>query len=40
MFVEVVQRIGGYEGYGETNGPVRMAAHRRLRLRHEEQGYR
>jgi len=31
LFVEVVQRIGGYEGYGEVNGPIRMAAHRRLR---------
>jgi len=31
LFVEVVQRVGGYEGYGEVNGPVRMAAHRRLR---------
>jgi len=28
-----VQRIGGYEGYGEVNAPIRMAAHRRLRLR-------
>ena len=33
FFVEAVQRIGGYAGYGETNGPIRMAAHRRLRAR-------
>jgi 4-hydroxyphenylpyruvate dioxygenase len=31
VFIEVVQRIGGYAGYGEVNGPIRMAAHRRLR---------
>ena len=31
MFFEVVQRIGGYAGYGEVNAPVRMAAHRRQR---------
>jgi 4-hydroxyphenylpyruvate dioxygenase len=29
VFFELVQRIGGYQGYGETNGPIRMAAHRR-----------
>jgi 4-hydroxyphenylpyruvate dioxygenase len=33
FFIEAVQRIGGYAGYGETNGPIRMAAHRRLRTR-------
>ncbi|MHA6782105.1 TIM barrel protein [Pseudonocardia saturnea] len=33
VFVEVVQRIGGYSGYGELNGPIRMAAHRRQRAR-------
>lgn len=33
VFFEVVQRIGGYQGYGEVNAPVRMAAHRRSRLR-------
>ena len=33
VFFEVVQRVGGYESYGEVNVPVRMAAHRRLRLR-------
>ncbi|MDR7304300.1 bifunctional sugar phosphate isomerase/epimerase/4-hydroxyphenylpyruvate dioxygenase family protein [Haloactinomyces albus] len=32
IFFEVVQRIGGYTGYGTTNAPVRMAAHRRLRV--------
>jgi 4-hydroxyphenylpyruvate dioxygenase len=31
VFLEVVQRIGGYAGYGEINAPVRMAAHRRAR---------
>jgi 4-hydroxyphenylpyruvate dioxygenase len=33
VFFEVVQRIGGYAGYGEVNAPVRMAAHRRQRAR-------
>lgn len=33
VFFEVVQRIGDYGGYGATNAPVRMAAHRRLRHR-------
>jgi len=32
VFVEFVQRIGGYDGYGTVNAPVRMAAHRRLRM--------
>ncbi len=32
VFFEVVQRIGGYRGRGESNAPVRMAAHRRERL--------
>jgi 4-hydroxyphenylpyruvate dioxygenase len=32
VFFEVVQRIGGYDGYGAPNAPVRMAAHRRARL--------
>ncbi|KAA9161417.1 sugar phosphate isomerase/epimerase and 4-hydroxyphenylpyruvate domain-containing protein [Amycolatopsis acidicola] len=32
VFFEVVQRVGGYLGYGGVNAPVRMAAHRRLRL--------
>jgi 4-hydroxyphenylpyruvate dioxygenase len=26
LFLEVVQRVGGYEGYGEVNAPVRAAA--------------
>lgn len=33
VFFEVVQRIGGYDGYGWVNAPVRMAAHRGLRNR-------
>lgn len=34
VFFEVVQRIDGYEGYGEPRSvPLRMAAHRRQRLR-------
>ncbi len=33
VFFEVVQRIGGYAGYGEVNAPIRMAAHRRQRQR-------
>jgi 4-hydroxyphenylpyruvate dioxygenase len=37
VFFEVVQRIGGYVGYGASNSPVRMAAHRRLRLRQRPQ---
>ncbi|MFD4197265.1 bifunctional sugar phosphate isomerase/epimerase/4-hydroxyphenylpyruvate dioxygenase family protein [Amycolatopsis thermoflava] len=32
VFFEVVQRMGGYRGYGAANAPVRMAAQRRLRL--------
>jgi 4-hydroxyphenylpyruvate dioxygenase len=32
VFFEVVQRIGTYAAYGEVNAPVRMAAHRRLRI--------
>jgi 4-hydroxyphenylpyruvate dioxygenase len=31
VFFEVVQRVGGYDGYGTPNAPVRMAAHRRAR---------
>jgi len=26
LFLEIVQRVGGYEGYGEVNAPVRAAA--------------
>jgi sugar phosphate isomerase/epimerase len=33
VFLEVVQRVDGYRGYGDPNGvPVRMAAHRDQRL--------
>ncbi|MGZ4566337.1 MAG: bifunctional sugar phosphate isomerase/epimerase/4-hydroxyphenylpyruvate dioxygenase family protein [Blastococcus sp.] len=32
VFFEVVQRRDGYAGYGTANAPIRMAAHRRLRL--------
>ncbi|MGW4525116.1 TIM barrel protein [Amycolatopsis sp. NPDC004378] len=31
VFFEVVQRIGGYRGFGVVNAPVRMAAHRARR---------
>lgn len=29
VFFQLVQRIGDYDGYGTTDAPVRMAAHRR-----------
>jgi 3-dehydroshikimate dehydratase len=32
VFFEVVQRVGAYAGYGAANSPVRMAAHRALRV--------
>jgi sugar phosphate isomerase/epimerase/4-hydroxyphenylpyruvate dioxygenase-like putative hemolysin len=32
VFFAVVQRIGGYTGYGDPSAPVRMAAHRERRL--------
>jgi 4-hydroxyphenylpyruvate dioxygenase len=32
LFFEVVERVGGYRGFGAVNAPVRMAAHRRHRL--------
>ena len=32
VFFEIVQRVGGYAGYGAVNSPVRMAAHRGQRL--------
>lgn len=32
VFFEVVQRIGGYAGFGVVNAPVVMAAHRRRRV--------
>jgi 4-hydroxyphenylpyruvate dioxygenase len=31
LFFEVVQRVGGYDGYGAVNAPVHMAAHHRSR---------
>ncbi|MFD5830375.1 bifunctional sugar phosphate isomerase/epimerase/4-hydroxyphenylpyruvate dioxygenase family protein [Lentzea sp. NPDC060358] len=31
VFFEVVQRIGGYRGFGVVNAPVRMAAHHEAR---------
>lgn len=34
VFFEVVQRIGGYDGYGTADVPVRMAAQRRARVAH------
>ena len=36
VFFEVVQRVGGYRGYGAASAPVRMAAHRRHRLAQEK----
>jgi 4-hydroxyphenylpyruvate dioxygenase len=32
VFFEIVERRGGYDGFGEANAPVRMAAHRHRRL--------
>ncbi|WNV86035.1 TIM barrel protein [Umezawaea sp. Da 62-37] len=32
VFFEVVQRVGGYAGYGAVNAPVTMAAHRGRRM--------
>lgn len=32
VFFEILQRRGGHDGFGEANAPVRMAAHRHLRL--------
>jgi 4-hydroxyphenylpyruvate dioxygenase len=31
VFFEVVQRVGGYQGYGAVNAPVHLAAHHRMR---------
>ena len=31
FFLEFVERIGGYDGYGEANAPFRLAAQGRLR---------
>jgi 4-hydroxyphenylpyruvate dioxygenase len=33
MFFEIVQRAGGYDGYGAANAPFRIAAQKRL-MRH------
>lgn len=33
LFFEVVQRVGGYDGYGAANGTVRLAAQRAERAR-------
>ena len=33
VFFEFVQRLHGYDGYGTTDAPIRMAAHRRARAR-------
>ncbi len=33
VFFEIVERAGGYRGYGFANDPVRMAAHRAERLK-------
>lgn len=35
VFLALVQRLGEYDGYGWTDAPVRMAAHRRRRLARE-----
>ncbi|GAA4874196.1 sugar phosphate isomerase/epimerase and 4-hydroxyphenylpyruvate domain-containing protein [Actinomycetospora straminea] len=32
VFVEAVQRVGGYAGHGAADAPARMAAHRRARV--------
>jgi 4-hydroxyphenylpyruvate dioxygenase len=32
IFFEILERRGGHDGFGEANAPVRMAAHRHLRL--------
>ncbi|MVU80651.1 TIM barrel protein [Nocardia sp. ET3-3] len=32
VFFEIVQRVGGYRGFGAVNAPVRMSAHRARRL--------
>jgi 4-hydroxyphenylpyruvate dioxygenase len=31
VFLVAVQRLGGYDGYGAADAPVRMAARRRSR---------
>ncbi|MDD7941402.1 TIM barrel protein [Actinomycetospora lutea] len=32
VFLEAVQRVGGYRGHGAADAPARMAAHRRARV--------
>jgi 4-hydroxyphenylpyruvate dioxygenase len=32
VFIEFVQRLAGYDGYGTADSPVRMAAHRQARV--------
>jgi 4-hydroxyphenylpyruvate dioxygenase len=32
VYFQIVQRLGGYDGYGWADAPVRTAAHRRQRL--------
>jgi 4-hydroxyphenylpyruvate dioxygenase len=32
VFFEILQRLGGYDGFGVVNAPVHMAAHRHQRL--------
>ncbi|WP_245718235.1 bifunctional sugar phosphate isomerase/epimerase/4-hydroxyphenylpyruvate dioxygenase family protein [Nocardia miyunensis] len=32
VFFEIVQRVGGYRGFGAVNAPVRMSSHRARRL--------
>ena len=36
VFFELVQRIADYSGYGESNSPIRMAAHRRQRTKADQ----
>lgn len=31
FFFEIVQRVGGYDGYGEANAPARMVSHMRIK---------
>ncbi|MFC5137991.1 TIM barrel protein [Actinomycetospora rhizophila] len=38
VFLEAVQRIGGYRGHGAADAPARMAAHRRARAADQSSG--
>ncbi|MEJ2871474.1 TIM barrel protein [Actinomycetospora sp. OC33-EN08] len=40
VFVVLVQRLGDDDGYGWTDAPVRMSAHRRQRIARRLSGYR